>query len=224
MVEGKLAEERNVQVAVVETARGPFIKLLDEDGVFLEVPPSGEGNGEELGSGGEDGEAAGGEDESPGGRGGGGGAPKSPTTAALEESERALVSARAHAAKVEADLERVARRNTELTDEVRELDKKLGDERERYQALWRMSCEQLTNYDDMVAFKEEEIRMLRARVDSLRPGALPVTDATRPTLGGIGGDSVDAGTLGAGTPDRGRVRGSELEPVHAGSRPHPTGP
>ena len=209
---------------MVETARGPFIKLLDEDGVFLEVPPSGEGNGEELGSGGEDGEAAGGEDESPGGRGGGGGAPKSPTTAALEESERALVSARAHAAKVEAHLEWVARRNTELTDEVRELDKKLGDERERYQALWRMSCEQLTNYDDMVAFKEEEIRMLRARVDSLRPGALPVTDATGPTLGGIGGDSVDAGTLGAGTPDWGRVRGSELEPVHAGSRPHPTGP
>ena len=71
---------------MVETARGPFIKLLDEDGVFLEVPPSGEGNGEELGSGGEDGEAAGGEDESPGGRGGGGGAPKSPTTVALEES------------------------------------------------------------------------------------------------------------------------------------------
>ena len=76
MVEGKLAEERNVQVAVVETARGPFIKLLEEDGVFLEVPPSGEGNGEELGSGEEDGdgdgEAADGEDESPGGRGGGG--------------------------------------------------------------------------------------------------------------------------------------------------------
>ncbi|CAI8006277.1 hypothetical protein GBAR_LOCUS4626 [Geodia barretti] len=70
-----------------------------------------------MGSGGEDGEAAGGEDESPGGRGGGGGAPKSPTTVALEESERALVSARAHAAKVEAHLERVARRNTELTDE-----------------------------------------------------------------------------------------------------------
>ena len=210
---------------MVETARGPFIKLLDEDGVFLEVPPSGEGNGEELGSGGEDGdgdgEAAGGEDECPGGRGGGG---SGGGAAALEESERALVSARAHAAKVEVDLERVARRNTELTDEVRELDKKLGDERERYQALWRMSCEQLTNYDDMVAFKEEEIRMLRARVDSLRPGALPVTDATGPTLGGIGGDSVDAGTLGAGTPDRGRVRGSELEPVHAGSRPHPTGP
>lgn len=45
----------------------------------------------------------------------------------------------------------------------------LENERVKYKALWRMSCEQLNKHDEIIARKEQEIRELRLARSSVPP-------------------------------------------------------
>ena len=53
---------------------------------------------------------------------------------------------------------------------MRNLTNKLGEEKDKYNALWRMNCDQLMEYDIAIATKEEELLSLGARLAALEGG------------------------------------------------------
>ena len=57
--------------------------------------------------------------------------------------------------------------NKVLADEVDKLKGSLGEEKEKYLLTWRKNCQQLIEYDDIITAKKEEIRTLRAHINSL---------------------------------------------------------
>ena len=91
------------------------------------------------------------------------------------ESEHVeLELARVRNTELETELERACEanrvtteENTKLLEEVSKLQDKLRGEKSKYSSLWRMYCEQLTEYDDTLASKEEELKRLHARLVAL---------------------------------------------------------
>ena len=68
-------------------------------------------------------------------------------------------------------LTRANERNAALEDEVSEMREQLERERYKYKELWKMSCEQLTGYDEAMASKEEEVEKWKARLAELGGGS-----------------------------------------------------
>ena len=145
-------------------------------GVFLEVPPGppeGEDDGLEGEKDGDDGggersgrERSGSERSGSGSSDGGSGMSTEGAGALAAELE----SACARAAGPEEELRTSGQRNTDLEREVRNLTDKLGEEKDKYNTLWRMNCDQLTEYDIAIATKEEELLSLGARLTALEGG------------------------------------------------------
>ena len=92
--------------------------------------------------------------------------------------------------ELESGLEAATQRNVQLEEEVRELHEKLKEERDKYNVLWRMNCEQLTQYDSVVASKEEEIVSLGARLAALESESRSRKDTLHPDLGAPGHATV----------------------------------
>ena len=181
MIGGKLEEAerepRNVQVVVAETEDGVTVRLQDETGVFREITP---GSVEvEAGSR----RRSRGDSEGSDGSGGGG--------ARSDDLE----TARARITELEAELLRADEEHASLREEVSSVREELEEERVKYKALWRMSCEQLARHDDLIAAKEKEIEDLKA---SLRGVPLSSGGATPPRR-----EETSEATSAVGTP-RGR--------------------
>ena len=70
-------------------------------------------------------------------------------------------------AELETRLEDVNRLNQQLEEEVRVFQERVREEREKYNALWRMNCEQLVEYDEVIGVKEE---VIAARIVALEAG------------------------------------------------------
>ena len=180
MIGGKLEEAerepRNVQVVVAETEDGVTVRLQDETGVFREITP---GSVEvEAGSR----RRSRGDSEGSDGSGGG---------ARSDDVE----TARARITELEGELLRADEEHASLREEVSSVREKLEEERVKYKALWRMSCEQLARHDDLIAAKEREIEDLKA---SLRGVPLSSGGATPPRR-----EETSEATGAVGTP-RGR--------------------
>ena len=89
----------------------------------------------------------------------------------LEREVRSLTDKR------EEELRTSGQRNTDLEREVRSLTDKLGEEKDKYNTLWRMNCDQLMEYDIAIANKEEELLSLGGRLAALEgAGAREVTE------------------------------------------------
>ena len=181
MVEGSLAEEReprNVQMELVESEGSLTIRLRDAGGIFLEIPPEqrdGEDTGEDAGKdGGREKDGGVGQDGSGSLDGPGSGEPEGEGSAATE-----LESARARMNELEAELLQLTKRNQELVEEVRNVTDKLNEEKTKYNVLWRMNCDQLREYDEALAAKEEELLSLGARLASLEGAPSTVRGVTR---------------------------------------------
>ena len=58
---------------------------------------------------------------------------------------------------LEAELERAARHNADLKEEVEILREKVKEEGEKNRRLWRLHCENLVEYYEQIASKEERI-------------------------------------------------------------------
>ena len=143
MIEGKLAEDwepRNVQVNVVGSEGGLTIRLRDASGMFLEIRPTGWEDRDDGQAAAEAGMLEGDvlmrEDVD---------SRELPEPRPALESE--LESVRNRVLELESVLEVVTLQNSQLKEELRILQEKLREERAKYNVLWRMNCEQLTEYD-----------------------------------------------------------------------------
>ena len=174
MIEGKLAEShqtKNVLVDVIGPNRRATIRLRDEQGVILEVPPEEESSerassGSEAGGGDLEREVSPAEVEISGHPRGGarGGGVRSP-------DPELAVELRSRTVELESELKRVHEANqhleeekTGLLEEVRQLKESMQREREKYTTLWRMNCEQFIEQD-------KEIETLQSRVLELEMGS-----------------------------------------------------
>ena len=141
LIEGKLGEmgydSMNTQVRLVESEHGVIASLLDADGVFLEVNPENHA--------GEEGEVEAEESSEEG-----------------EEVERSEVEALRLALQAAEQAAEEARRV--LEDEVAELQRKLEREKAKSRDLWKMNCVQLTDFDETLIEKDEEIARLKRQV------------------------------------------------------------
>ena len=57
--------------------------------------------------------------------------------------------------------------NTTLRKEVSQLKVKIAEERDKYKSLWRESCEQLREHDELIAKKDAEIGASKSRLAEL---------------------------------------------------------
>ena len=159
LIEGKLGEEhesKNIQVDVIELQPGvTAIKLQGKGGVIIEIPAeerSGEGQPPGRGS-----RSRSTSEEDVGGA-------RGEPTAREAELMRQLESALDHECEMKLELERM---QEDHECEVSELNSKIREGKEKYTALWHMNCEQLSEYDEAIASKDEELQVLRARVEGL---------------------------------------------------------
>ena len=169
MVEGKLIargrEPKNVQV-VVHVAEGgvdPVIELRDADGVFETIEPDPEVEAEaETGEATENGER----------------------TAVTEESysENGDGVMEARVTELEQELASVKDDNAGLLLEVGSLSERIVREKDKYKELWRHNCEQLAEYDAVLADKEEEIETLKRRIAALEAVSRPPGTLSSPSL------------------------------------------
>ena len=135
-------EQQNVQVDILESDGGNVIRLRDENGVFLECQPDeSSGSGDERDP--EDGGSSDGVRED---------------GSSTEESRES---------RLEAELSQLGAENWALRSQMSELHGKLEDEKRKYRDMWRVSCEQLAEYDILITEKDGEIVSLRARVTEL---------------------------------------------------------
>ena len=155
VVGGKIEEmgrqPRNVQVELSETEGGVVISLRDDDGAFLESQPENPENEDE------DSARAGEED----------GGAREESRSHEEGGSHSASPGGAHEAALEAEVDRLTEENTGLHLEVSGLRERVEDEKRKYKQLWRDSCEQLADYDAIIAGKESEITRLKARVAEL---------------------------------------------------------
>lgn len=167
LIKGRLGEKhkpKNIQVDVVKLRPEiTVIRLQDEEGVFiktLEEERTGEEQQPDRGREGLRSQSA-----SPS-EGEAGRVPHESTEREAELT-RQLESAWEHECELEQELMRRQRNHEQLTEEVRVLNDKVKEGREKYAALWHINCEQLSEYDEGIAPKDEENQALRARVESM---------------------------------------------------------
>ena len=155
IVEGKLTEmglepkHMLIVVHVTEGGGAPKIELKNAEGVFqtIEVEVSAEGDEEELER---DWESASEENVSQNGS---------------EMDESQVLD------KLKQEFESAHEENAGLKIDVGQLNEKVKREKDKYKDLWRLNCEQLREYDDAIAEKEEEIERLRRQVAVLELGS-----------------------------------------------------
>jgi hypothetical protein len=77
---------------------------------------------------------------------------------------------RDRARKLEAELEQVQetrqRLEDQLTIEVSRLNDQVRDEKQKYRTLWRLNCAKLAEFDEALAKKDEENRILREKLET----------------------------------------------------------
>ena len=147
-------QPRNVQVELIETEGGVAISLRDDDGAFLESQPEDPENEED---GGQVGDRAGEDNEGDPARDG----------TREDGEEGGSRGASPDAAALEAEVSRLTDENTGLHTEVSELRERVENRKRKYKQLWRDSCEQMADYDAIIAEKETEIATLKSRVAEL---------------------------------------------------------
>ena len=178
LIEGKLSEAHEPRNVQVEFGPGVAeIRLRDEEGVIVEVPVE-ERTEEGLEPAIVEGLAEEGEDDADGG----GARGETAVTSREEVLAAELESSRERARELAAELERLReaheQREMRLAEEVRQLNDRVREEKGKYTTLWRMSCAQLTELDEAIASKDEEIEILRRRVHVLGEPAV-----VRPSTG-----------------------------------------
>ena len=204
MIEGRLVEKgrqpQNVEVHVIESEVGLTIRLNDEEGVILEVPPEEESASrgatpsegetielEEIG----DREGRLGGAATSGARGSG----VEPSRAReaeeeLEDLRTELEAVRSQSTRLEAELERVqglaAEESSRLQAEVSQLSERVKREKEKYSALWRMNCDRLLEHDNSMLAKEHEIDTLKARIVELETVSITRMPERHPDTGHSG--------------------------------------
>ena len=94
--------------------------------------------------------------------------------------ETELESAIARVVELELDLKAATQQNSLLEEEVRVLHGNIGRERDKYNTLWRMNCEQLKQHDEELALKEGEVQGLGARIAELEHELQSQGDVTCP--------------------------------------------
>ena len=105
-------------------------------------------------------------------------------SACATELEECVEAEQDHSSDLQAELERVSEQNTQLLEVVSMWKIKGRESKDRCTSLWRMNCEQLSEYDCVITAKEEEILALKECIASLernlhaRPG---VRHETAPT-------------------------------------------
>ena len=146
VVSGEMGREpQNVRVDLTDTDRGMVIHLRDERGVIMESQPEESTVEDER-------------DDAEDGRSMRDGSVTSPRGTPDREAE------------LQAELARVMEENAGLTAEVSTLK---DEEKKKYKQLWRESCGQLSEHDAVMADKEKEIAILRARVAELEGRDVP---------------------------------------------------
>ena len=84
-------------------------------------------------------------------------------TAHTAELEGRVECERGHSSSLQSDLKRASDRNAQLQEAVSVLEMRERESKTKYTLLWRMNCEQLSEYDRVITVKEGEIVTLKAR-------------------------------------------------------------
>lgn len=216
LIEGKLGENReprNVQVIVI--GEGVIVKLRDEGGVFAEIPADVGTTERPDRDGGEDGvypveEEEEVEEELTGMTSS---RHRDDTYAQeeleleleLEEVKKQLETTQIEVKKLMEELEKTREsyeRALEVKDQVvSDLTDKVKHEKER--TLWRMNCQQLADYDENMASRDEELRALRDKVAVLEgKSGGPARSSSAGVIPAHGDRTVDRGDRAV---DRGAV-------------------
>ena len=160
MIDGKLSEQgrdpRDVQVIQTEVEAetdtdtdavgGVAIELRDSTGPFLTIDPDAE---TEL-----DGD-------------GGRETPRPTSPAAGIPREEHLPRDDPRVVDLQKQILELQERNASLTDEVSKLKTEIQGGKQKYRELWRLNCEQLREWDDMLVEKDAVIERLTSRVTTL---------------------------------------------------------
>ena len=160
MIDGKLSEQgrdpRDVQVIQTEVEAeadtdtdavgGVAIELRDSTGPFLTIDPDAE---TEL-----DGD-------------GGRETPRPTSPAAGIPTEEHLPRDDPRVVDLQKQILELQERNASLTDEVSKLKREIQGGKQKYRELWRLNCEQLREWDDMLVEKDAVIERLTSRVTTL---------------------------------------------------------
>ena len=160
MIDGKLSEQgrdpRDVQVIQTEVEAeadtdtdavgGVAIELRDSTGPFLTIDPDAE---TEL-----DGD-------------GGRETPRPTSPAAGIPTEEHLPRDDPRVVDLQKQILELQERNASLTDEVSKLKREIQRGKQKYRELWRLNCEQLQEWDDMLVEKDAVIERLTSRVTTL---------------------------------------------------------
>ena len=161
IIEGKLTEmsrdPRNVQVEVGEGDSGrTTVYLCDSRGAFLEA---------ECSTAGEFGTEDNGSDTSL--AGGGALREKQTDLPSDEEGAAELEEARVQNSVLSSLNDELTAQVSSLEGEVSTLAENLKKESERVNEVWRMSCDQVSCFDEIVTSKDAEIERLKARIIEL---------------------------------------------------------
>ena len=82
-------------------------------------------------------------------------------TAQTAKLEGFVECERGHSSFLQFDLKRASNRNAQLQEAVSVLETRERESKTKYTLLWRINCEQLSEYDDVITVKEEEIVTLK---------------------------------------------------------------
>ena len=123
--------------------------------------------------------------------------------------------------ELEEGLRASAQQNTDLEEEVRNLSGRLREEKDKYNALWRMNCDQLCEHDEVITAKEEELLSLGAQLAALGGGLhLPQVMESRVRSGKRPGDRRANQLTMTASPESGRLGGPLFSvPLRTGTAP-----
>ena len=176
MIDAKLSdggrEPSNVQVLMDGDTAGSPMALMDETGIFLEIP-------EEEETPAMDQEAA----EDP-----------ENVTESEGELEKELTAVQQEVEALQEELTAAKERVHSLEGEVSNYQAKLGDEKIRYKQLWKINCDSAMQYDVFLCEKDDEICELKQRlaeITSTREAGYP---AHRPRARASRSDSIESHT------------------------------
>ena len=123
-------------------------------------------------------------------------------------------------AELEREVKRLTEENTALQEEVSELRDGVRVAKQKYRELWRLNCEQLGEYDSLLAMKEEEIEDLKKRVaefEALGLGRERRASVQAPPNSGTACSTPTHVIVDTGVRTASRV----TKPSHSVSEPHP---
>ena len=141
IIEGKITEQgrdpRNIQVALSRDADDRSFTLSDHEGVFLTVTPDAE------------------RDDS-------GGSTREHEH--VPESENELEVVRIERDELRAEVDTLAQEKAALQEQLEALQQALEASKTRVKEIWRVSCEQVSEFEETTAAKDQEIADLKLRL------------------------------------------------------------